>query len=235
MPKTYDYEDPHSVHLSESFAETVALLMLQQEGYSDIALPRAELRSIYSHRIGMNFAQNPQGGFGNPFYISAGAIYNLADVLLNTPPLNTGDDIYAVARSVVNQFATPSRAFTAITRWLEDAVAAETQYREWSISSPDLFLESYERLMHYRNTIPMLAQEAFAGSGNTLPVVGVLRPIQKDLCLAFKKKDRLLFEQMLNRLTLDLRQEFDTPERQKTRQSELQQIYFTMQKQCVAH
>jgi hypothetical protein len=40
---------------------------------------------------------------------------------------------------------------------------------------------------------------------------------------------------ILNRLTHDLRQEFDTPERQQARQSELQQIYFTMQERCVAH
>lgn len=235
MPKTYEYEDPHSVHLSESFAETVALLMLQEEGYSDIALPRAELRSIYSHRIGMNFAQNPQGGLGNPFYIASGAIYNLADVLLNAPSLNPGDDVYAVARDVVHQFATPSRAFTAITRWLEDAVAAETQYRDWSISAPDLFLESYERLMHYRNTVPLMAQAAFDGTGNTQPVTGVLLPIEKDLCQAFKKKNHIEFEAILHRLTLDLRQEFDTPERQQARQTELQQIYFTMQERCAAH
>lgn len=235
MPKTYDYEDPHSVHLSESFAETVALLMMEAEGFKDIAHPRAELRSIYSHRIGMNFAQNPQGGLGNPSYIASGAIYNLADVLLNTPSLNPGDDIYVVARDVVHQFATPSRALTAITRWLEDAVSAETQYREWSISAPDLFLESYERLMHYRNTVPLMAQTAFAGTGNTLPIAGELLPIEKDLCQAFKKKDRASFERILNRLTLDLRQEFDTPQRQQARQEELQQIYFTMQKRCAAH
>lgn len=235
MPKTYEYEDPHSVHLSESFAETVALLMLQEEGYTDIALPRAELRSIYSHRIGMNFAQNPQGGMGNPFYIASGAIYNLADVLLNTPNLNQGDDVYAVARNVVNQFATPSRAFTAITRWLEDAVSAETQYREWSISSPDLFLESFERLIHYRDTVPLMAQAAFNGVGHRLPVKGELLSMDKGLCQAFRKKDRTTFERILLRLTLDLRQEFDTPQKQQIRQAELQEIYFTMQERCAAH
>jgi hypothetical protein len=89
--------------------------------------------------------------------------------------------------------------------------------------------------MHYRNTVPLMAQTAFAGTGNTLPIAGELLPIEKDLCQAFKKKDRASFERILNRLTLDLRQEFDTPQRQQARQEELQQIYFTMQKRCAAH
>ena len=235
MPKTFDYEDPHAVHLSESFAETLALLMMEAEGFREIALPRAKLRSIYSHRIGRHFAQNPQGGLGNPFYVASGAIYNLSKVLLNTPKLNAGEDLVAAARAVVTEFATPARAFTAIVRWLEDAESAETQYRDWSHSSPDLFLEAFEHMIEYRDTVPLMAEEAFSGVGQRLPVVGTLMKFDHGQCTAFQNKDQTKFNSILQRLSRNLRQGFGSAEAQSLRQRELQGIYLTMQQRCGAY
>lgn len=235
MPKTFDYEDPHAVHLSESFAETFALLMMEAEGFRGIAHPRAQLRSIYSHRIGRHFAQNPQGGLGSPFFVASGAIYNLSKVLLNTPKLGPGEDLFAAARRVVNEFATPARAFTAIVRWLEDATEAERQYHEWAQSSPDLFLEAFEHMIDYRDTVPPMADEAFSGEAQRRPVVGALLEFDQGQCAAFQNKDRAKFNAILRRLALDLRQEFGSPEAQALRQRKLQGIYLEMQQRCTAY
>jgi len=235
MPKTFDYEDPHAVHLSESFAETLALLMMEAEGFREIALPRAQLRSIYSHRIGRHFAQNPQGGFGSPFFVASGAIYNLSNVLLNTPKLGPGADLVAAARAVVEEFATPPRAFTAIVRWLENAVEAETQYQDWAQSSPHLFLEAFEHLIGYRDSVPRMADEAFSGVGQHHPVVGALMTFDQGQCVAFQNKDKALFNAILRRLARDLREGLGGPEAQALRQRELQGIYLSMQQRCAAY
>lgn len=235
MPKTFDYEDPHAVHLSEAFAETLALLMMEAEGFREIALPRAQLRSIYSHRIGRHFAQNPQGGLGSPFFVASGAIYNLSHVLLNTPKLGPGDDLLAAARAVVEEFATPPRAFTAIVRWLENAGEAQAQYQAWAQSSPDLFLEAFDHLIQYRDSVPPMADEAFRGRGQRHPVVGALAKLEQGQCAAFRNKDQPKFSAILRRLALDLRQGYGSPEEQALRQRELQGIYLSMQQRCAAY
>lgn len=234
MPQSFDFEDAHTVHLSESFAETVALLMLKAEGFTDIALPRAHHRSVYAWRMGRFFAQNPQGGFGHPYYVAGGVIYNLAPVLLAADTLPATNDVLVQARDIVLAHALPGRAFTAITSWLADPQETEERYTRYAQESPDLFLEAFEKLLDFKMTTPSMAEASFRSVGAPAPVIGELRPFDSELCTQFRRGQKEAFFSTLHGLTLELRQQLGTPAAQAQRQLELQTIYTKMQQRCTA-
>lgn len=234
MPQSFDFEDAHTVHLSESFAETVALLMLKNEGFTDIAVPRAHHRSVYAWRMGRYFAQNPQGGFGSPYYVAGGVIYSLAPVLLAADALAPGHDIPTQAKEVVLAHALPGRAFTAITNWLGKPEETEATYARYAQDAPDLFLEAFEKLMQFKQTIPAMAEASFRSTGASIPVTGEIGPLDPELCGQFRRGQKTAFQSTLQGHTLELRRELGSPAAQTQRQLELQNIYTRMQQRCTA-
>ncbi|MBY0517223.1 MAG: hypothetical protein K2P81_09955 [Bacteriovoracaceae bacterium] len=234
MPGTFDYEDPHQVHLSESFAEVSALLMMQAEGYSNIAKPRAQLRALYSYNMGRYFALNPQLGFGNPFFIAGGAVYYLTDSLLAAENIQTLD-IQKTAKSIVDKNALPQRGFTAIVNWLGAPLSTWDKYEAWAKESPDLFLEAFETLKKYSNTAPIFAQGLFSEEQKFPPESSTLLEWDLSLCESFLAHDHSQFQQQLYEYLTDLRAEHGSPQDQKRRYQEFANLYSLLQDSCAAH
>jgi hypothetical protein len=154
LPKTFEFEDPHQVHLSESFAETLGLLMMRSEGFPDISRERALMRTVYSFYGGSYFAQNPQLGFGHPFFVAGGAIYYLAPVIEAQAKEPPEQELSQQAKRIVEKHALDFRGFNAIVKYLGEGESAITHYQANVERFPDLFEQAMKTLEMYVSTVP---------------------------------------------------------------------------------
>ncbi len=234
LPQSFEYEDPHTIHLAESFAEAWAALRLKSEGV-DVTLPRAQLRSVYSSVMGPFFARNPQGGFGHPYYAAGGAIYNLAPVLLASQDHPGASDATEDAQLLVREHATSGRAMSAITRWMAEGDEAIQVYARWAQDMPELFQEAHLSLLRYTQQIPDLALAAF---GPELPRPELDAEYSawplKALCQAFRKNQRESFENLRRGLITELRQKERPFVEMKARQQKLWDLSLEMTSSCAA-
>lgn len=161
MPDLYkQYEPtPHHMHLGESYAEVFGLLMMELEGHKGLALKRALYRNLYTSIMGKWFVANPGYGYGNPLYISGGAIYYLVPSLLearkrlmakNPLTVKNLEEVKAAAKSIVETAGYKGRSFSAIDYWFkmgEDR--ALDLYHEYNLNMPDLFDGVYSDLTDF--------------------------------------------------------------------------------------
>lgn len=157
------HESPHKVHLSESFAEGLALLILEQMGHKNMGRARGHMRMIYSRMMGQYFARNPQLGLGNPFFVKGGVIYHLDPVLRGAQEFafNSGhrfsdlglQELIDVMVNIVKRDALDSRTFHAIGSYLgdENKESVLQKYRDWAFDSPELFYNAYAGLLEYHD------------------------------------------------------------------------------------
>ncbi|CAN0141753.1 unnamed protein product, partial [Chrysoparadoxa australica] len=178
MPENYNvYEvDAHSVHESESFAETFALLMLEREGVKGTGQTRALLRNMYTQKMGKWFIDNPRNGFGNPLYLKGGLIYYLAPSLIaadefvrRNKDFLQGDiaSLLDKAKEIVEANSLPSRSFHGVFRLMsEDKEKILQQYREWSTNDPRFFKDVYIQMLTFLDYSPYLLSRIVGDAPN---------------------------------------------------------------------
>ncbi len=203
MPENYNtYEvDAHDVHLSESYAEVFALLMLEKEGLRGTAQTRALMRNLYTQKMGKWFIDNPSNGFGNPMYLKGGVIYNLAPVLLaanefldrNTDFVEESVEVLLLkAKEFVDGYALPSRSFHGIYRIMsEENEKVLNFYRKYSQTMPSFFQDAYKDILLFLDNSPYLLDQmiGFTIDDNSGPA---LLTLSKEEVCAIKKKDNII-------------------------------------------
>jgi hypothetical protein len=201
MPQVYEYEEPHQVHLSEAFAETFAALWWKQNVQDQTLLLRADIRTLYSLRVGQYHAQHPELGFGNPFFVASGSIYHLSPSLkkvhdlpsLPSAPLLT---LTSRAQSLVPEVTLPFRSFTAVTRYLAEGQKLVEEYALKAQDSPEFFRQAYEDVKKYAELIPAEAtsilNNGYIPQGNDLEVEKVATS-PKEFCHLSKPQKSEVF------------------------------------------
>lgn len=248
MPSNYNgHENPHNVHMSESYAEALALLILEQMGYENMGRARGQMRMMYSRMMGGYFARNPGLGMGNPFFVKGGVIYHLDPVLRGAQEFAfySGNDfdnmnleqLMNETVDIVHEYALDSRTFYAIGSYLEaeDKEEAIQTYRERAFDSPELFYKAYAGLVEYDDyTSYVLEQllgdvsirESYSKNfGNSLLN-------RSELCKAYKDQDRNVFDQEIERFRLVLREEGLPAESQREMAKELNSLHEDLLTQC---
>lgn len=168
MPHNYNtYEvGAHDVHMSESYAEVFALMMLEREGLKGTGQTRALLRNLYTQEMGKWFIDNPGNGFGNPLYLKGGVIYYLAPSLLATNEFvkrhrdfvqGPVEDLLSKAKEIVDEHALEGRSFHGIFRALsEERENVLEMYREFSFTNPSFFRTAYRDILRFLDFSPYL-------------------------------------------------------------------------------
>ena len=232
MPATYNgEEDTHAVHMSESFAETMALLMLNEEGVQNLTQTRSKIRALYSRKVGHFMASNPQNGLGNPFYTSSGAIYFLSQsidavgTLLGEGQKAIGD-LQILAEKIVEETAIESRSFTAIVAALGSVEEALKRYEKYANDWPDMFAKTLADLKDYLSYTDKIVLDAFDMDKEENEVIGELSKLEKEkFCKLFENNDQTGFMVLLETKRSELHQGLDSLENQKSRAQELYDIF----------
>lgn len=238
MPANYGLwgPDAHGIHLSESFAETMALLLMQREGYSDLGLSRSYMRSFYARKAGPWFAQNENIGFGNPVFGSGGAIYYLTPVLLaaqdlldrNKIDVNVQvDELMEETIAIVNENALVSRSFSAVVYSFKYGVEeALERYRDYALNTPDFFKETYSDLVTFLDFSNFMVESYVGVASEELPLVVALNDFDLDpLCEAFTSGDEQELAQLVQAERIALEQSHVELSLLKERQSSLDNVY----------
>jgi hypothetical protein len=207
MPVNYNvYQvDSHDVHLSESYAEVFALMMLEKEGLKGTGETRALIRNLYTQKMGKWFIDNPQNGFGNPLYLRGGLIYNLAPVLLAANEFLERDrnfvqqevDVLLLkAKEFVDKNALSSRGFHGIFLAMsEGREKIVSRYREYSLSLPSFFKDAYKDILHFFDFSPYLLEQMLGNEpdDNFGPQINKIE--QEELCRQESQSDFISFLQ----------------------------------------
>lgn len=190
--------DSHDVHESESFAETMALFILANEGYRHLGHERAFLRGAYAHNLGHYFANQPSQG--NEHYNYAGVIYFLAPALKEAQnridlgfEANSITAMKMASQEIVESQALDIRGFTAIYKIFQghDRSAVVKQYKDYAESMPDIFKKSYVDLLWSLEFMPRASSYFFKkenvepqqASGKILPTAPSFQDFEvSDFC-----------------------------------------------------
>jgi hypothetical protein len=162
----------HDIHLSESYAESLAMLILAKEGHRKLGTKRAILRDLYSRKMGQYFADNPQNGWGNQLYADGGIIYFLSPVIRNTQSFismnfrsikNASiEELKSIAKGIVDENAFSYRSFPGIASLFKNgAEQALGEYREKAFKMPDFFYDAYTEILEYNDLTNYVVQRAF--------------------------------------------------------------------------
>lgn len=219
MPEMYNgQEDAHTVHLAENFAEGLAALMLHQIGIKNITRTRGFHRILYSRMMGRHFAQNPNLGFGHPFFAKAGVIYHLEPGLrgaetfatLNRNRMNQLQvpDLIEAMKNIVNQLALNSRSFHAIGLYLadENPIAVIDGFRERAFETPHWFYGAYRDLLEYHDYTTYVLERMFNPTLQSPPFEDDLAPVSIEaLCQSVLSQDQETFEELIKKERLALR------------------------------
>lgn len=244
LPSTYNsYSiDPHSVHLSESFAETLGLHFLEKEGVKGAASQRTLYRNLYSHKVGRWFVDNPQAGFGNELYLYGGIIYYLVPVLEAAQKIlergvldNSIESMINQSTKVVEENALDFRTFRAVYQAFENGEeAAIAEYTEKAESMPDYFGETVGRLKKMLNRSKELVSQMIDDRqlahehDNSLP-----EEIRyKDLCHELKLTNSKVIFATLEKARMELVSATFSPELQRKRQIELNSFFNNLASTC---
>lgn len=237
-------ESSHDVHLSESFAETFATLAMVREGYSNLAMKRARLRTIYSRIVGPYLASNPQLGLGSPTVMDGGIIYHLYPVLraahfeikasqawLGSANIPT---LIEIAERIVDKNAIPHRTFAALTYMMKHgSEAAVARYEEMAKTSPEFFLEALNGLKNYIAVTDRILEKAFDPQAKAPESRGDLTPLNlARLCEYLNAKNTHAFFTEVNRYRSELRSGYGTPEEQRARAKDLNWLMANVAESC---
>lgn len=238
------FDDSHAIHLSESFAEAFALLMLERKGFRDMAFKRSVLRLIYSRKMGSFFANNPQNGFGNPAYTDGGVIYYLSPVLLataewikwNGPDFESMklEGLVETAKLIVEDKALHSRSFYAISQFLKGDRDVVEEYRGRAFDLPEFFHRPYLDILHYADYTSYVLSKVFEEGDQPLfnnqtkeEIVGF-----ESLCQALRTGNSNEFFSALEASRLRIQKATAEPEVQRSAQLELNDIFEKLQGEC---
>jgi hypothetical protein len=250
LPGNYNGEEsPYNVHLSESYAEALALLILEQMGYQNMGKTRGHMRMVYSRKMGEYFAQNSRLSMGNPFLTKGGVIYHLDPALRGAKEFAfySGNSFEGMslemlvqeAVSIVNEYALDSRTFFAIASYLASDNKEESiqVYRERAYESPELFYKAYAGLIEYDDYTSYVLRQIFDKSATTerdsrSSVKNTFLDIEPRLCELFKKKKKNSFNAILDLERRNLRESFLPAKSQREIAKELNSIHEDLLRQC---
>jgi hypothetical protein len=248
MPQAYHMngEDPHSTHLSESFAETLALLLLAQEGQKNLGENRSVLRSIYSRKVGKFLATNPAASMGISSIMQGGAVYYLAPVLNQAQSLIetrfaeiAASDISLLkkaASKIVREKALKSMSIHAVYVYLSEGYEVSFgRYEEQAGKYPDLFVVALGSLKEFHEQTERALRD---GLDLSRPAPGPsplrLTPFEiGDLCPDFLRKDRAGLMRQISLHRENLEQQPGTIDQQRARAEELKSVFERLPKSCL--
>jgi hypothetical protein len=234
--------DADDVHRGESFAETLALLLLAKEEITDIAPARSSYRSVYTRMAGEFMARNPDNGGGHPFYAFGGPIYYLSPSIeaaqtridgslpfLRSASLET---LKTMAEAITLERSFSYQLLNLIRMSFQDG--RETTFenaRRFELDFPSLFEKATEKLVtFYQNTDAVL--ESFFTDPRLLPS-GKLEPIDvSSLCADLGLSDPSSFFGKLQSYRDDLKGEQGSPEAQRLRAAELASLFAQASGHC---
>jgi len=227
--------DAHGIHLSESYAESLALILMEREGYKDLGLSRAMYRNLYTKKAGPWFAANPGYGMGNPAFKSGGAIYYLVPSLMATkgliknkeidPSANLEDLIEETVR-IVDENAMSGRTITAVVNSFDYGKEKSLEtYRNYVLKYPNLFDGTYRDLLYFFDFSDYLLGKVLGGEfveETPLPLksLGHYR-----LCEAYQAEDLNTLWMLIDDERSELFGENGSIEEQKMRQKKLNDIF----------
>ena len=247
FPRVYQGDDdPWTLHLSESYAETLALFLMVKEGRADVAKVRAYLRDIYSFFMEPYFISHPENSFGSAAYDYGGLIYHLSpSILAAQHEINTRAEIIKamsitelqnLAADIVHQNAYPSRSFTALYSSYADGRAVALQrYQDYASQSPDLFAEALAQLQSYIQQEDVFKATAFLTQplpASDEPVTQLLPLDDSKLCSFLKKDNQMGYLAQVEILRQDLRAGNPSPKAQRDRFNELSNLWSVVGKKC---
>lgn len=238
------YNDAHSIHESESFAETTGLLLLAREGIEKVASRRITMRNIYSRKIGQYLIDTPSTGYGNPNAKYGGLIYYMQPVLKAGAAMieedfdfvrdSSMDELLSASELIVDQNALNSRTFNAIYSYLtEGAEMALERYREYEESMPEYFTGIIDSIMSYINETDLTIQRSFDTQREEIPFKLSLKEFTvEEFCPSFESDDREAFDQLLDSFREDLKNENGTASEQRQRQQDLMDLPESLTRIC---
>lgn len=155
----------HDIHEAESFAETMALLLLQErKGFHNMPLNRSLHRTMYSKYMGKFLATDEDLIVFDPIIRDGGIVYFLSPVILATQKLINDfdyrtsnkdlDSMIKNAEEIVYYNSISARDFAALRIYFKEGrEAAINQYKGMAVNSPDYFLMTYKNLKTYIDLI----------------------------------------------------------------------------------
>jgi hypothetical protein len=157
--------NPHDLHLAESFAESVALLMLnQRKGMRKLGVKRSLLRTLYTKYMGKYLATDPNVISFDETIRDGGVIYYLSpSIMAAQRRLNDYDFLRAdhgldkliqVGIEIVENSALQSRDMAAIRSYLDNGRdKALKQYLDFAQDSPRFFYQTFLNLKYHSGVI----------------------------------------------------------------------------------
>ncbi|PIK15530.1 hypothetical protein [Halobacteriovorax sp. JY17] len=157
VPDQYSTES-HSIHMAESFAESLAMLFVAKRfDFRNIALRRSILRGLYTKYMGKYIINDEDMIVMHPSAKEMGVIYYLSPTLISINELLQSysfrsnhfstEQLSKMALENIRNYSFNSRAFAAIVYYLKNGSdEALTKYHDFSVSAPDLFYPTYLRL-----------------------------------------------------------------------------------------
>lgn len=237
-----NYDDAHTAHQSESFAEVMALFLMAQDGYSDVSEKRRVLRTLFSRHMGQYMKDNAIGF--DPNVKKAGPVYYLEPVLrLGTETINKHKgafskislpELMSQAKSIVDQHALAARVFAAIDLFFgSGAEAALNNYKKMAFDWPDLFYDTYEKLLGYINYTDYVLSIAFSSAENVSQPSETLSDIDiEQLCDLSLHNDKPGFMILLETYRSSLKTTSVSVEAMKERSQKLNNIFLLLSEQC---
>lgn len=248
MPQLYSRgEDAFFIHQGESFAETLALLMLHQRGVQNVGRTRAIHRTLYSRTLGRYFATNPHLGMGDRNFALGGVIYHLAgsihgglEFIQNnrfTMASMSTEELIEATNALVRERALHSRSLRAIGLYLEsdspqDVVA---NYRNQALDWPEMFYRPYRELIEYSDYTRFIFEKSFSTTPRPAPT-SVEKPLmsldEEGLCQGLQEANQALYNRLVNELRTNLRETDEPAELQRLRAQELNTLEQRLSNNC---
>jgi len=163
LPSIFEDEVvPHNVHLTESFAEVNALVLLsQRHGLKNLGASRSILRTVYSKYYGPAIAHNVSNPFLGAVNKAGGSVYFLSPALLGAQQeldknatqiaAMSLEQTLALSKMLVEQHALTKFSFEALNMLITDG--PETilpHYQKLAKKSPAKFLKAYQDTLYFK-------------------------------------------------------------------------------------
>lgn len=235
-------EDPHTVHQAESFAETMAALLMAREGRR-VAGTRAYMRDVYSFFMQPWFTANAHKGMMSPSFSYGGLVYHLSPSIraasaaleaepgLERRPLA---ELQERAAAIVRAESFASPLLTALhAAYAEGREMAFQRYEDLAQRMPDFFGKVTERMRAYFAREEEFRASAFLAVGREAGPETALLPVdQLKLCAAYRsgRQDGLLAE--IERLRQDLRAGNPAPAAEVARFDQLTNLWSRLPGDC---
>lgn len=246
MPLLYTRgEDPHYMHEAESFAESLASLLLYDRDWSKHIKARGFHRTIYSRMVGKFMAQNSHLGFGHPFFKAGGVIYNLEPALrgvqnfivMNRNSLKemSLSEKIEVAEEIVVNNALSSRGFNMIVNYLESTEPEEAvrSALQRAIDWPEFFYEPYQSLITYSSYSEEVVRQSFDETLISPAAIDALMDIpMAQLCDSVATQSQESYQAILLELRADLRTTESSAASQRNRAQELNELSQSLLQKC---